>query len=118
MAFIPVSDLASARSFYGELLGLHVTDENPFAVILDSGGTRLRLTKVDNHQAPPFTIAGWEVSDIAAAVDALVDRGIIFTRYNGMEQDERGIWTAPGGDRVAWFKDLDDNTLSLTSFAP
>jgi extradiol dioxygenase family protein len=116
MAFIPVTDLASARSFYGEVLGLHVTDENPVAVVLDSGGTMLRLTRVDNHQPQPFTIAGWEVLDIHAAVDTLVGRGVTFVRYNGMEQDERGIWTTPGGDRVAWFKDRDGNVLSLTSF--
>ena len=116
MAFIPVRDLTSARSFYGEILGLQVTDENPFAVILNSGGTMLRLTQIENHQPQPFTIAGWEVQEIDVAVDALMGQGVTFTRYNGMEQDHRAIWTTPGGDRVAWFKDLDGNTLSLTSF--
>ena len=117
MAFIPVSDLPSARSFYGEVLGLQVGGENPpFAVILNSGGTMLRLTQVENHQPQPFTIAGWEVPDIGATVDALVSRGVTFTRYDGMDQDERGIWTTPGGDQVAWFKDPDGNTLSLTTF--
>jgi len=117
MAFIPVSDLTSARSFYSEVLGLQVTDENPYAVILNSGGTMLRLTQVDNLQPQPFTIAGWEVRDIGVVVDALVGQGVTFTRYDGMEQDERAVWTTPGSDRVAWFKDLDGNTLSLTSFA-
>ena len=117
MAFIPVRDLEAARSFYGETLGLPVTDENPFAVVLDAGGTMLRLAPVDDLRPQAFTIAGWEVADIAAAVDALVARGIAFTRYDGMEQDERGIWTTPGGDRVAWFSDPDGNTLSLTTFS-
>ena len=117
MAFVPVRDLAAARSFYGETLGLRVTDENPFAVVLDAGGTQLRLTEVGDLQPQAFTIAGWQVPDIGAAVDALVGRGVTFTRYDGMEQDERGIWTTPGGDRVAWFKDPDGNTLSLTSFS-
>ncbi len=117
MAFIPVSDLTLARSFYEEILGLQVTDENPFAVSLNSGGTMLRLTQVDHHRPQPFTIAGWEVQDIDLAVDALVDQGITFTRYEGMEQDNRAIWTTPSGDRVAWFKDLDGNTLSLTNFS-
>ena len=116
MAFIPVSDLASARSFYGEVLGLQVGDENPFAVILNSGGTMLRLTQVENHQPQPFTIAGWEVPDIGATIDALVSRGVTFTRYDDMDQDERGIWITPSGDQVAWFKDPDGNTLSLTRF--
>jgi catechol 2,3-dioxygenase-like lactoylglutathione lyase family enzyme len=118
MAFVPVRDLATARSFYGETLGLRVTGENAFAVVLDAGGTMLRLTQVDDLQPLPFTIAGWEVPDIGAAVDALIGRGVTFTHYEGMDhQDQRGIWTTPGGDRVAWFKDPDGNTLSLTSFS-
>ena len=117
MAFVPVSDLAAARTFYGETLGLHVADENTFALVLHSGGTMLRLTQVDGLRPQPFTIAGWEVHDLGAAVDALVSRGITFTRYDGMDQDGRGIWTTPGGDRVAWFRDPDGNTLSLTSFS-
>lgn len=117
MAFVPVRDLAAGRAFYGETLGLPVTDENPFAVVLDAGGTMLRVTEVGELQPQPFTIAGWAVPDIEAAVDALVGRGVTFTRYEGMEQDERGIWTTPGGDRVAWFTDPDGNTLSLTGFS-
>ena len=118
MAFIPVRDLAAARAFYVGTLGLPVTDENPFAVVLNAGGTVLRLTQVDDLRPQPFTIAGWVVPDIGAAVDALAGRGVTFTRYEGMDhQDEKGIWTTPGGDRVAWFKDPDGNTLSLTSFS-
>ena len=118
MAFIPVRDLAAARAFYVGTLGLPVTDENPFAVVLNAGGTLLRLTQVDDVQPQPFTIAGWEVPDVGAAVDALVGRGVTFARYGAMDhQDEKGIWTTPGGDRVAWFKDPDGNTLSLTSFS-
>jgi catechol 2,3-dioxygenase-like lactoylglutathione lyase family enzyme len=117
MAFIPVRDLSAARAFYGETLGLAVTDENPFAVVLDAGGTMLRLVPVDDVVPQPFTIAGWAVPDIAAAVDTLVGRGVTFIRYGGMEQDDRGIWTTPGGDRVAWFSDPDGNTLSLTTFS-
>ena len=118
MAFIPVRDLPAARAFYGGTLGLPVTDENPVAVVLNAGGTLLRLTVVPGLQPQRFTIAGWEVPDIGAAVEALARRGVTFTRYEGMEhQDEHGIWTTPGGDRVAWFEDPDGNTLSLTSFA-
>jgi catechol 2,3-dioxygenase-like lactoylglutathione lyase family enzyme len=117
LAFIPVRDLEAARSFYGETLGLPVIDANPFAVVLDAGGTMLRLAQVDDLRPQPFTVAGWQVPDIDAAVDALVGRGVAFTRYEGMEQDERGIWTTPGGDRVAWFTDPDGNTLSLTTFS-
>jgi len=102
MALIPVGDLATARLFSVETLGLEVEGENPFAVILNSGGTMLRLTQVENHQPQPFTIAGWEVSDIGTIVEALVSRGVSFTRFDGMDQDQRGIWTTPGGGQVAW----------------
>ena len=118
MAFIPVRDLAIARAFYGVTLGLREIDENPFAVVLDAGGTVLRLTQVDDLEPQPFTIFGWVVADIRQAVDALVERGVVFARYEAMgHQDERGIWTTPGGDYVAWFTDPDGNTLSLTCFS-
>jgi len=116
IAFIPVRDVAASTSYYADVLGLAVTDQNPYAVVLDAGGTMLRLTKVDNFSPQPFTIAGWQVADMAAAVTALHGRGIDFQRFDGMDQDESGVWTAPGGDRVAWFKDPDGNTLSITHF--
>lgn len=117
MAFIPVGDLAAARTFYTEQLGLRVTGENPYAVALDAGGTMVRLTPVPDPQPQPFTIAGWQVPDIGDAVDALAAVGIGCIRYEGMEQDAKGVWATPAGDHVAWFKDPAGNTLSLTSFA-
>jgi len=117
MAFIPVGDLATARSFYGDVLGLGVTEENPYAVVLDAGGAMLRLAQVDDLRAQPFTIAGWQVPDLELSIDGLQRRGVSFIRYEGMDQDARGIWTTPGGDRIAWFHDPDGNTLSLTCFA-
>jgi catechol 2,3-dioxygenase-like lactoylglutathione lyase family enzyme len=117
IGFIPVRDIFEARGFYERVLGLRVVEDTPFAVVLDANGTMLRLTPVPGLAVQPFTIAGWRVADIAAAVRDLEARGVRFTRYDGMGQDELGIWTAPGGDRVAWFTDPDGNTLSLTSFA-
>jgi catechol 2,3-dioxygenase-like lactoylglutathione lyase family enzyme len=117
IGFIPVCDLSEARVFYEGVLGLRVIEETPFAVVLDSNGTMLRLTAVPEVVAQPFTIAGWQVVDITATVRQLLEQGVRFSRYDSMEQDELGIWTTPGGDRVAWFTDLDGNTLSLTMFA-
>jgi len=117
MAFIPVTELAGARAFYEGVLGLRVTDENPYALVVDAGGTMLRLTKVDALQPQPFTMAGWAVADIGHVIDELVDRGVAFVRYDGMEQDERAVWSTPNGDQIAWFRDPDGNTLSLTCFA-
>jgi catechol 2,3-dioxygenase-like lactoylglutathione lyase family enzyme len=117
IGFIPVRDLAAARAFYGGTLGLRVVADTPFALVLDAGGTMLRVTPVPEFSDRPFTVAGWNVPDIGAAVRTLADRGVRFTRYDGMTQDDLGIWVTPGGDRVAWFKDPDGNTLSLTTFA-
>lgn len=116
-AFIPVGDASAARRFYVDTLGLEVLEESPFAIVVDARGTTLRLTPVPDLRPQPFTIAGWEVDDIAEEVDLLVSAGVPLHRYEGMDQDERGIWTSPGGARVAWFSDTDGNTLSLTSVA-
>jgi hypothetical protein len=62
-------------------------------------------------------VAGWQVPDIAEAMAALAERGVTGLRFDGMDQDDLGVWTAPGGDRVAWFADPDGNTLSLTTFS-
>ena len=117
IGFIPARDLAAARAFYEGTLGLRVVGDTPFALVLDAGGTMLRVTAVPEFDARPFTIAGWQVPDIRAAVEALAGKGVQFARYDGMTQDDLGIWTTPGGDRVAWFRDPDGNTLSLTAFA-
>lgn len=116
IGFVGVSDLDRAREFYGQTLGLPVTDESPFAIVADAHGTMLRLTAVERPAAAPYTVLGWEVSDIASVVEQLTARGVRFTRYEGMEQDEHGVWTAPGGAKIAWFPDPDGNNLSLTEF--
>jgi catechol 2,3-dioxygenase-like lactoylglutathione lyase family enzyme len=116
VGFVPVTDLARAREFYVDRLGLAATDESPFALAVDAGGTMLRLTLVEQLSPQQFTIAGWAVPDIAATIDAMVEAGVAFTRYDGMDQDERGVWTPPSGAKVAWFRDPDDNVLSLTEF--
>lgn len=116
VAFAAVSDAARAREFYGAVLGLRIVEESPFAVVADAGGTMLRLTPVGTPVVAPYTVLGWDVPDIAAAVRELRRRGVEFRRVDGMEQDELGIWTAPGGARIAWFHDPDGHTLSLTQF--
>jgi catechol 2,3-dioxygenase-like lactoylglutathione lyase family enzyme len=116
IGFIPVRDPARARTFYEGTLGLRVEEESPFALVVDAHGTRLRITPVGELTVQPFTIGGWEVPDIEAAVRDLTARGVAFNRYDGMEQDEIGIWAAPSGALIAWFKDPDGNTLSLTTF--
>jgi catechol 2,3-dioxygenase-like lactoylglutathione lyase family enzyme len=117
IAFSATIDLARARTFYEGVLGLPVVDESAYACVFDANGTMLRVTAVAHVARPGYTVLGWAVTDIADAVTELESRGVAFARYDGMEQDARGVWTAPNGDRIAWFADLDGNVLSLTQFS-
>jgi catechol 2,3-dioxygenase-like lactoylglutathione lyase family enzyme len=115
MAFAPTRDANKARQFYEGVLGLRVLSQDGFAVALDANGTMLRVTIVPAGFKPqPFTVLGWEVPDIAKAVSTLKQKGVQFESYGLPTQDAAGIWTAPGGTKVAWFKDPDGNILSLT----
>jgi len=116
MTFIVARDRERAKAFYHEVLGFEMTSEDPFAAVFDLNGTMLRIATVKDFEAQPHTVLGWEVSDIAATVKALMAKGVRFTTYEGMGQDELGIWSAPGGTKVAWFLDPDGNNLSLTQF--
>ena len=117
VGFVGVSDLVRARHFYGDQLGLSLRDETPFALVAEGGGAMLRITAVDDVAPVLYTVLGWSVPDIDLAIDHLVSRGVIFTRYESMDQDRRGVWTAPSGSCIAWFLDPDGNNLSLTQFA-
>ena len=96
------------------MLGLSLLADTPFALIFDAGGTTVRVVKTESLTPQPFTVLGWRVPDIAAAVASLRERGVVFERCDGMDQDEAGIWTTPDGGQVAWFKDPDGNLLSLS----
>jgi catechol 2,3-dioxygenase-like lactoylglutathione lyase family enzyme len=116
IAFAAATDLTRSREFYEQTLGLAVVEESDFACVLDAHGTMLRITAVPVVAPVGYTVLGWRVGDIAAAVAGLAGRGVVFLRYDSMEQDARGIWSTPGGDQVAWFADPDGNVLSLTQF--
>jgi catechol 2,3-dioxygenase-like lactoylglutathione lyase family enzyme len=114
VGFVGSSDLPRSRAFYEGVLGLEVVDESPFACVFDVAGTMLRVTPVPHVVVAGYTVLGWEVDDIERVIDLLGDRGVDFARYDGVDQDDRGIWTAPGGKRIAWFTDPDGHILSLT----
>jgi catechol 2,3-dioxygenase-like lactoylglutathione lyase family enzyme len=114
MAFIATRDGARARRFYEEILGLKVISDDDYAIAVDANGTMLRIQKVGEFTPHPFTALVWEVADVGPTVDELRERGIQFEGFPGMGQDARGIWRSPSGAQVAWFKDPDGNTLSLT----
>jgi catechol 2,3-dioxygenase-like lactoylglutathione lyase family enzyme len=114
IAFVATTDGKRARKFYEGVLGLRVVGEDNFALTLDANGTMVRVTKVSDIVVAPYTVLGWQVTDIASSVSALRDRGVKFEKYEFFTQDALGVWIAPSGARVAWFKDPDGNVLSLT----
>ncbi len=99
-------------------MGLRFIADERFALVFDINGRMLRIFKVQALSPEKRTVLGWDVEDIAAVVDRLAERGVTFERFEDMPQDARGIWRSPTGAQVAWFKDPDGNTLSLTQFAP
>jgi catechol 2,3-dioxygenase-like lactoylglutathione lyase family enzyme len=116
VAFIATSKPESARSFYEQTLGLRLVTDDPFAIVFDANGVMLRVQKVREHTPPPYTVLGWDVADIHASVEELLSRGVRCEGYEWLEQDKSGVWSAPSGAKIAWFKDPDGNTLSLTQF--
>ena len=117
VALIATSKPNEAKHFYGETLGLHLLTDGPFAIVFDVNGMMLRMQKVEGHRPQPYAVLGWDVADIHASVSALSGKGVTFERYEGLNQDESGVWQSPSGAQIAWFKDPDGNTLSLTQFA-
>ena len=120
VAFASVTDLDRARAFYEDVLGLTVLSQGAFALMCEAGGVSVRITKVEALTPQSFTVLGFEVEEIGSVVEALAARGVVFERYPffGSAQDARGVWTAPSGSLVAWFKDPDDNLLSISTTAP
>jgi len=117
IGFIPMLDAARSRAFYESILGLPFVSDDGFALVFKSGGNMIRIARVQELTPAPYTILGWEVADIVAEVTALTAKGLVFARYPFLPPDQvdaLGIWTAPGGDRIAWFQDPDGNTLSLS----
>jgi catechol 2,3-dioxygenase-like lactoylglutathione lyase family enzyme len=116
ISFVATQNPVSALKFYAETLGLTLINDDPFALVFDANGTMLRVQKVHELLPAKHTVLGWDVVDIHARTKELTKRGIRFERFDGLPQDELGIWTTPSGAKVAWFKDPDGNTLSLTQF--
>ena len=110
-----VDDLEAARGFYGDTLGLDVTvfDESMGLLSLDlATGARVMVYAKPTHQPATFTVLNFPVADVERAVDDLAARGVSFERYDGFDQDERGISRGPG-PLIAWFTDPAGNVLSV-----
>ena len=115
VAFVPTKDSEKARAFYEGVLGLRFVKDDGFAMVMDANGIMVRVAKVPPPFEPaPFTILGWQVNDIERVAAGLQGKGVQFERFGFFQQDALGIWTAPTGDKVAWFKDPDGNILSVS----
>jgi catechol 2,3-dioxygenase-like lactoylglutathione lyase family enzyme len=116
IAFVATTAPARAKKFYAETLGLRLVSEDAFALVFDAGGTMLRVAIVPELRPAGYTVLGWIVPDVHQEVLDLVSRGVPFRRYDGLVQDDQGVWTSPSGAQIAWFEDPEGNTLSLTEF--
>lgn len=114
--FLATANAKKSRAFYEGLLGLTFVADEPPALVFQVGDWMLRIQKVERVHAAPYTALGWSVSDIRQTVQGLRAKGVVFERYEGMNQDAENIWHAPSDACVAWFKDPDGHTLSLTQF--
>jgi predicted enzyme related to lactoylglutathione lyase len=106
-------DIPRAKQFYGETLGLNVTDEMGGLALHLGGGGNVFIYPKDNHVPATFTVLNFPVADVEQAVDRLTEAGVTFERYEGFEQDEKGIARGGEGPTIAWFKDPAGNILSV-----
>jgi hypothetical protein len=116
MAFVSTADMAIGRAFYEGVLGLTVRHADNYGVVFDANGVRLRMSLVRDVVVAPYSVMSWVVPDIHTMIRELVSRGVVFEKYDGFGQDALGVWTAPDGTQVAWFKDPAGHLLSLTHF--
>lgn len=117
IAFVPTRDSQKARAFYQGVLGLSFVSDDGFALVFNANGVMIRVVKVQQFTPVQYTILGWQVKEIEKVITRLQGKGVRFERFGFFQQDELGIWIAPSGDKVAWFKDPDGNTLSLSEHA-
>lgn len=108
-----VDDVAAARKFYSETLGLKVSEEYGLLTLHIAGGQDILVYPKPDHTPASFTILNFPVNDIDLAVDELTQRGVRFERYDGFEQDEKGIQRGEAGPPIAWFTDPAGNILSV-----
>jgi len=114
IGFVTTRDSSRARQFYEDVLGFKFVSNDQFALVLETDENMIRISEVKDGTPAGHTILGWEVQNIEKVAAWLKERGVTFERYPWAKQDELGIWMAPGGDQVAWFKDPDGNVLSLS----
>lgn len=115
IAFATIVDVERAKSFYRDTLGLTlINEEPPFALVFNANGVMVRLGMAKKLPEAHGTVIGWQVPEIEVAIQALTASGVQFERFDGLMQDEKGVWASPTGAKVAWFRDPDGNVLSIS----
>jgi catechol 2,3-dioxygenase-like lactoylglutathione lyase family enzyme len=114
VGFLTTTDYEKARAFYEGKLGFEFVSLDQFALAIRAGKNMIRITKVETFKPAQGTVLGWEVDDVKAVVLWLSSRDVVTEKYGFVPDQELGIWTAPSGDQVAWFKDPDGNVLSIS----
>ena len=113
VGFVLTKDYDKARAFYEGKLGFQFVSVDQYALVMRAGGNTIRIAKVQDFTPAQATVLGWQVQNIEAVVTWLKERGVTFENCPFIRDRELGIWTAPTGDKVAWFKDPDGNVLSV-----
>ena len=116
VSFIATDNPDEARTFFEDVLGLELREATPFALVFVDGGHVLRVQIVPELQPASYTVHGWQVADIARDVEELASKGVRFQRFDQLIQDALGVWTAPDGNKIAWFSDPSGNIFSLTEY--
>jgi len=114
IGFVPTKDSAKARGFYEGILQFEFVSDDMFALVMKACETMLRIGKVQDFTPAPYTVLGWEVSNIEEVAKWLQKRGVTLEKFPFVQDKELGIWTTPNGDKVAWFRDPDGNVLSVS----
>jgi catechol 2,3-dioxygenase-like lactoylglutathione lyase family enzyme len=117
VGFLTTTDYEKARAFYEGKLGFEFVSLDQFALAMRAGKNMIRISKAETFQPAQGTVLGWEVDDVRAAVLWLSSRDVVTEKYAFVPDQELGIWTAPSGAQVAWFKDPDGNVLSISHLA-
>lgn len=111
MGFLTTRDYDRAKKFFVDVLGFKFVSHDQFALVVETDNNMIRIVEIKEAVPAPYTVLGWEVQSIDEVAGWLQQRGVVFEKYPWMQEQ---IWTAPGGDRVAWFKDPDGNVLSIS----
>jgi len=114
VGFLLTKEYEPARGFYEGKLGFAFVSQDQFALVMRAGENMIRMVKMPDFRPLKSTVLGREVGEVGAVVTWLAGRGVETEKYPWVPDQDQGIWTTPGGDKVAWFNDPDGNVLSVS----